>query len=76
MSYVVKCVIKIKELRRESNELETDRVVIRTNSSETMSEDYARRLYEQFSSCQPLTEVSGITVTDENRANVRGTWFV
>lgn len=68
--------IKIQELRRESNELETDRVVMRTNDIETMSEDYARRLYEQFSNCRPLTEISDITVTEENISNLRGTWFV
>ena len=68
--------IERQEAERTLNELETGRAVIRTNSIETMSEDYARRLYEQFSSCQSLTEVSEITVTDENRANVRGTWFV
>lgn len=68
--------IERQEAERTLNEVETGRAVIRTNSIETMSEDYARRLYEQFSSCRPLTEVSEITVTDENMTNVRGTWFV
>lgn len=70
--------IKMREMKRESNELETGREVTRMNNIETMSEDYARRLWEYFSSSRPLPEVSGITVTNtnENTANVRGTWFV
>ena len=67
--------IKIQEMKRELNELETGRTVIRTSSAGTTSEDYARRLGEAFSNCSPLTEVSNITVTDENIANLRGTWF-
>ena len=67
--------IKIQELRRESNESKTGRVVMRTNDIETMSEDYARRLYEQFSSCRPLTEVNGITVTNETIPIASGIWF-
>ena len=76
LCYEMREEIARQEMKRTLNELEIDRAVIRTNSIETMSEDYARRLYEQFSSCQPLTEVSEIKVTDENRANVRGTLFV
>ena len=67
--------IERQKAERTLNELETGRAVVKTNSIGTTSEDFVRRLYEQCSSCRPLAEVSGITITNQNMTIASGIWF-
>ena len=62
--------INVRELNELCHEMRAEIKI-----QEMTRESNARRLGEVFSDCRPLTEVSDITVTEENISNLRGTWF-